>query len=95
MKILFLFRSLNYGGAERQVTLLSKGLRERGHDVVVAVFYPGGPLEKDLEDADVRIRHLHKRGRWEVFGFLVRLIRVLREERPDILHSYICPRPIS
>lgn len=89
MKIVFLVRSLNYGGAERQLTLLSKGLRERGHDVVVAVFYSGGPLEKELLDAKVRVRPLNKRGRWEVFGFLIRLIQVLREERSDILHGYL------
>ena len=89
MKIVFLVRSLNYGGAERQLTLLSKGLRQRGHDVVVVVFYSGGPLEKELVDAQVRVRPLNKRGRWEVFGFLIRLIQVLREERADILHGYL------
>ncbi len=89
MKILFLFRSLYVGGAERQLVVLSKGLRERGHDVVVALFYSGGPLEKELLNARVRIRALDKRGRWDVFGFFVRLTQVLREERPDILHSYL------
>ena len=89
MKIVFLFRSLNYGGAERQLVILAKGLRERGHDVVVAIFYSGGPLEKELREAGVRIRPLHKRGRWEVLRFLFRLIRVMREERPDVLHGYL------
>ena len=89
MKILFLFRSLYSGGAERQLVVLSKGLRERGHDVVVAIFYSGGPLEKELSEARVRIRALNKRGRWDLLGFFVRLIQVLREERPDILHSYL------
>ena len=89
MKIFFLLRSLNYGGAERQLVLLAKGLRDRGHDVVVATFYSGGPLEKELLEARVRIRPLQKRGRWDMPVFLFRLTRVLREERPDILHSYL------
>lgn len=89
MKILFFLRSLDYGGAERQLVLLARGLRECGHDVLIAVFYPGGPLEKELEDSGVRIRPLHKRGRWDVVQFFLRLIRVLREEHPDILHSYL------
>ncbi len=89
MKILFLIRSLDTGGAQRQLTLLSKGLRERGHHVVVAIFYSGGPFEKELREADVRIRPLHKRGRWDLLGFLVRLIQVLREERPDVIHGYL------
>ena len=90
MKIFFLLRSLNYGGAERQLVLLAKGLRDRGHDVVVATFYSEGPLEKELREARVRLRPLKKRGRWDVLGFLFRLTRELRLERPDILHGYLC-----
>ena len=93
MKILFLLRSLDYGGAERQLVLLAKGLCERGHDVVVAVFYSGdtlgSTLEGELRDARVRFHSLNKAGRWDVFGFIVRLIRFLRDERPDILHTYL------
>jgi glycosyltransferase involved in cell wall biosynthesis len=89
MKICFLVRALTYGGAERQLVVLAKGLHARGHDVVVMVFYPGGPLEKDLLDAGVRIRSLAKRGRWDVLNFFFQLIRAVREERPDILHSYL------
>jgi len=89
MKIALLIRSLNYGGTERQLVALAKGLHERGHPVGVAVFYPNGPLEKDLREAGVPVRALDKRGRWDVLGFLWRLIRLLREERPDILHSYL------
>lgn len=89
MKICFLLRALTYGGAERQLVVLAKGLHARGHDVVVVVFYSGGPLEKDLLDAGVRIRSLNKRGRWDVQNFLSQLVRVMREDRPDILHSYL------
>jgi glycosyltransferase involved in cell wall biosynthesis len=89
MKILFLTRSLNYGGAERQLVLLARGLRQRGHDVAVALFYSGGPLEADLREASVRILPLNKRGRWDVLGFLTRLVRTVLYERPDLLHGYI------
>ncbi len=44
MKIFFLTRSLNYGGAERQLIVLAKGLCAKGHEIVVAPFYSGGPL---------------------------------------------------
>jgi glycosyltransferase involved in cell wall biosynthesis len=89
VKIVFLTRALTCGGAERQLTLLSKGLCERGHDVMIAVFYSGGPLEKELRDTNVRIVDLKKWGRWDLLGFGVRLIKVLREERPDIIHGYL------
>lgn len=89
MKILFFIRSLDVGGAERQLVLLAKRLRERGHDIVVALSYSGGPLEKELWDSGVRIRPLYKRGRWDIPGFLFRLAQMIREERPDILHGYL------
>ena len=89
MKILFLTRSLNCGGAERQLVLLARGLHQRGHDVAVALFYSGGPLEADLREASVRILPLNKRGRWDVLGFLTRLVRTVLHERPDLLHGYI------
>ena len=89
VKILFLTRSLNRGGAERQLVLLARGLHQRGHDVAVALFYSGGPLEADLREASVRILPLNKRGRWDVFGFLTRLVRTVFHERPDLMHGYI------
>lgn len=89
MKIVFLARSLGLGGAERQLVELAKGLHRRGHDVSVAVFYSGHPLDADLERAGVPLHDLGKRGRWDVAGFAARLLRLLRTERPGILHSYL------
>lgn len=89
MKILFLARALNVGGAERQLVVLAKGLRQRGHEVAVAVFYSGGALEEELREARISVVSLNKRGRWDVFGFMFRLIRTVQTMRPDVLHSYI------
>lgn len=91
-KILFLISTLTYGGAERQLVALAKGLHERGHKVVVVVFYHGGPLERDLHEAGVSVIILGKRKRWDVFPFLLRLVRLIRCEKPDILHGYL---PVS
>jgi glycosyltransferase involved in cell wall biosynthesis len=89
VKIFFLIRALTYGGAERQLTILSKGLQERGHDVVIAVFYAGGPLEKELRGTNVRILALEKRGRWDFLRFVLRLIMTVRRECPDVIHGYL------
>ena len=61
MRILFLIRSLNAGGAERQLVTLANGLARMGHDIHVALFYRGGVFE-DALDARVRIHSLDKRG---------------------------------
>jgi len=37
LKILFLARQLNIGGAERQLVILANELASRGHDVIIAV----------------------------------------------------------
>jgi glycosyltransferase involved in cell wall biosynthesis len=57
--------------------------------VRVVVFYSGGSLEKELREAGVRVRGLNKRGRWDLLGFLLRLVRFLREEKPDTLYAFL------
>lgn len=89
MKIVFLIRSLTFGGAERQLVALACGLRQRGHEVHVGVFYAGGPLEADLHAAGVPVTVLNKTGRWDILGFLFRLARFLRRERPQVFHGYL------
>jgi glycosyltransferase involved in cell wall biosynthesis len=88
-RVLFLIRSLGRGGAERQLATLAIGLRRDGWEVAVACFYAGGPFQHELERGGVPIIDLHKRGRWDVAGFLWRLARALRGYRPDIVHGYL------
>lgn len=89
MRLLFLIRALDYGGAERQAVALAKGLKERKHAVAVAVFYSGGPLTKALDSAQIPVISLDKKGRWEMIGFMRRLLRLVKEYRPDVIHSYL------
>lgn len=89
VKILFLIRHLNYAGAEYQLVTLAKALRQQGHAVAVAVFYTGGPLETDLTEAGVPVHSLGKSGRWETLGFIWRLVKLVRSEKPDVLHGYL------
>jgi len=63
MRILFLIRSMNYGGAERQLVALATGLKKTGHCVVVAAFYSGGPLQEELERVGICVQGLGKRRR--------------------------------
>lgn len=89
ISILLLVRSLELGGAERQLVELARGLKRRGQRVAVAVFYNRGPLGAELDRAGVPIIDLRKTGRWEVFGFLVRVRRAVHEFQPDVLYSFL------
>lgn len=88
MKIMFLVRSLDCGGAERQLVELSRGLHRKGYSVFVGEFYAGGRLEEDLIHAGVPVKPLNKRGRWDMICFMARLIRLVRREDPEIIHGY-------
>lgn len=87
--ILFLTRSLDRGGAERQLVVLANGLARRGHAVAVAIFFSGGAYESELAGSGVRLIHLGKKSRWDILPFISRLVRLLRKERPAVLHSYL------
>ena len=89
MRVVLLTQTLNVGGAERQVVALACGLLRRGHEVTVAPFYDGGPLETGLHRGQVPVARLGKRGRWDVPAFLWRLSRLLRERRPDVVYAFL------
>jgi glycosyltransferase involved in cell wall biosynthesis len=89
MKLLLLTRSLNEGGAERQIVTMARALAARGRAPVVAVFYSGGVLEADLCAAGVPVRHIGKRGRWDLATFSARAAALVRAERPDVVYSML------
>jgi glycosyltransferase involved in cell wall biosynthesis len=89
VKVVFLVRQLNIGGAERQLVIVANELASRGHEVVIASFYPGGALSKQLDSRRVRLISLEKRSRWDLFTMYFKVLRVMRQERPDILHGWM------
>lgn len=90
MKIVFLIRSLNIGGAERQLTELAKELSKKGHSVSIITFYSGGYFEQELSKwPEIRRKCLNKQGRWDTISFFYRLFQTVQAEQPDILHGYL------
>jgi glycosyltransferase involved in cell wall biosynthesis len=55
----------------------------------VLVFYGGYGLEQELRESGIAVEPLGKSGRWDVAGFVCRLYRALRRERPDVVHGYL------
>ena len=90
MRLFFLIRSLDHGGAERQLIELVKALDRSRYQITVATFYDGGKLRPALAAIEgVRVVSLGKRGRWDVLPFIVRLLSEVRRARPDIVHGYL------
>lgn len=89
MKILFLISSLETGGAERQLVTIAKGMRTRGHDVAIALFYAGGALEREAIEARIKLIDLKKTGRWDILPFLLRTHAAIREWGPDVIYSFL------
>ena len=88
-RILFLTRSLNYGGSERQLVSLAKELFRQNESVGVATFYKGGDLRVELEREGIPTFSLDKRGRWDIFRFYFNTIGLLREVEPEILYGFV------
>jgi glycosyltransferase involved in cell wall biosynthesis len=89
MKIVYLITKSNFGGAQRYVFDLALGARAAGHDVVVCSGGEGTLVEKlRLEHVRTRSidglqRDISLRAEWKS---LRELIKMLRDERPDVLH---------
>jgi glycosyltransferase involved in cell wall biosynthesis len=89
LKILFLARQLNIGGAERQLVILANELASRGHDIMIASYYPGGALSAKVDTSRVRLVSLGKRSRWDLFSLYVKVVRLMKQEQPDVFHGWM------
>jgi glycosyltransferase involved in cell wall biosynthesis len=92
MKVLHLINTLSTGGAEVHLLTLCRYLKRRNVKVVVACLREhvkdSRSLRPEFEKESIRVVNLQADGRYDCF-FLGRLTRVLREERPDILHTHL------
>lgn len=88
MKILMATMGLDIGGAETHIVELAKELRSEGHDV--AIVSNGGVYVPEIEAAGVRHYRapLHRRSLRDMCRSLGILRRIIRQERPDIVHAH-------
>ena len=88
IKILFVIGQLGYGGAERQLYELASMLPKSRFEAMVCVLGGPGPLLAELQAAGIRVTCLGKRrGLWS--DATMALVRMIRRERPAIVHSYL------
>ena len=88
MKILMATMALDIGGAETHIVELSRELVRQGHQVVIVS--NGGVYVEVLREAGIRHINapLNRRSLTDMRQSLAVLDRVIREERPDIVHAH-------
>lgn len=88
-KILCVIDSLGSGGAQRQMVNLACGLKKKGHDVNVFVYFPEFAFYKRrLAAAGISLIEVPK-GRGFSFKVLVNLIRIMRSGTYDSVISFL------
>jgi len=95
MRILFFIATLQLGGAERQVSVLTNAMSERGHKVKVVTLFPGGPYADELQNtSDIELISIWPKKRNVKFLILLQilwapfhLIKLL--ENIDVLYSML------
>jgi glycosyltransferase involved in cell wall biosynthesis len=88
VRILFVISSLAFGGAERQIILLSKELARLGHEVSIYTLTADTTRIDELAGTDVEVIVDRKRQRLDL-GVLRRLRRHILSSRPVILHGFL------
>ena len=88
LNLVHLIYDLGLGGAERQLYELATRLpSERYHQTIVR-FKPAGEYAARFVEHGINVLTVHKRQAIDL-SFFTRLTRVLRELKPDIVHSWM------
>lgn len=88
VNILYLVIGLGIGGTEIQLLELLKKLDREKYNPVVCCIKEKGVLADDIEKMGIRVESLSIRNRFN-FLALSRLVRILRREGIDILHTFL------
>lgn len=88
MRILFVIGRLGRGGSERQMVLLARGLRARGHDARIICLHGEGDLDSEARVAGIpiSIAATHRRS---ILRSTISYLKLVREFRPDVIHPYL------
>lgn len=89
LKVAFLSTGLAYGGAETQLVNLATRLKKRGWDVRVVSMLPPQAFTEELAAAGIPFATLNMRRGVPDPQAVFRLAKILRQWRPDIVHSHM------
>jgi glycosyltransferase involved in cell wall biosynthesis len=87
--IVHLITGLGAGGAEHVLVRLVTAMRRDRFTNLVVSLMPEGPLAARLRDAGIEVRALDMRAGWPSPLALRTLVRLLRDQRPDALQTWL------
>ena len=93
--ILFVVRTLDIGGAEKQMICLAEHLKKEKHACYVFSLEVGGPLEEHLRELEIPVYSGRLKSGdlwrlpWKIFSSQIQLIRVVHRLRPNVVHSFL------
>jgi len=88
IKLCLIIPTLDRGGAEKQLSLLARGLDNEVFDTTVIALTRTGPLERELVDAGIPVVSIGKRGKFDPLAWW-RLCNALKRLKPDIVHTWL------
>ncbi len=87
-KLMLIIPTLDRSGAEKQLTLLAKGLPRDQFDVSVCCLTRGGPYSEELTSSGIPVTVIGKKLKIDPAAYW-RLKKHIQEVRPDIVHTWI------
>jgi len=89
MRVMFLSTSMGMGGADKQLLSAAQLMHAQGHAVCIVSLTELGPMGLEARTQGIRTESLDmRRGVPDPRG-LIRLIRLVRAWKPDVLHSHM------
>lgn len=88
LHVVHVVQTVNRGGAEAVVRLLSRRSVARGLRVTIVSIYDPELTAADRTALGVPVREVGRRGRLDL-GAFGRLVALLRELRPDVVHAHV------
>ena len=88
IKVCYIIGQLAKGGAEKQLFELVKGIDREKFDPAVISLSSGGFWAEEIRNAGVPVFELERKKNFE-FKRLIKLIRLLKSLKPDVVHTYL------
>lgn len=88
MKLLFFIDNLGSGGAQRQMVNLARGLKVRGHNVEIFIYYPHNHYLPLLDEVGIPV-HGHLKSSRFSFSPLFALRRLISQNHFDLVLSFL------